>query len=392
MDASMCQPHPMNSGLCGKYSNRGRYKGTTQRYMELTIQLPDGEIRLGITGPAERNLKMIREALGIVVTARNGSLRLSGESGAVGRAAHVLERLSEAAQKQHPLNRQELLETIASATARPDHLVNGQQTANHDMASEKPRDRLEVYLHGKSIKAVTPGQRTYLHAIQQHDLTFCTGPAGTGKTYLAVAASVDMLKRGQVRRLVLCRPAVEAGEKLGYLPGTMQEKVNPYLRPLLDALHDMMEFDHVQRFMSCDVIEIVPLAFMRGRTLNDAMIILDEAQNATRGQMLMFLTRMGMGSKMVVTGDTSQTDLPDARESGLVDALHRLRYVKGVERVTLSGADIVRHSLVQRVVEAYDKHHDGRKSAQDEHLQGDAGNSRNKKSLEAEADISGKNR
>ncbi|GAB4192910.1 MAG: hypothetical protein Kow00105_07000 [Phycisphaeraceae bacterium] len=209
------------------------------------------------------------------------------------------------------------------------------------------------YLPGKQVKALTPGQRAYLQAIFENDLTFCSGPAGTGKTYLAVAAAVSMLKRGQIRKLVLVRPAVEAGEKLGFLPGDLQEKVNPYLRPLLDALHDMMEFDQIQRFMACDLIEIVPLAFMRGRTLNDALIILDEAQNTTRGQMLMFLTRLGMGGKMIVTGDASQIDLDDPRESGLVDAVRRLRHVRGVGMVTLDGADIVRHSLVQRIVEAY---------------------------------------
>jgi phosphate starvation-inducible PhoH-like protein len=212
---------------------------------------------------------------------------------------------------------------------------------------------MEVYLPGKRIRAKTPGQMDYVRAIHEVDLTFCLGPAGTGKTYLAVAAAVSMLKASQVRKLVLVRPAVEAGEKLGFLPGTMQDKVNPYLRPLLDALHDMMEFEHIERFMAHDLIEIVPLAFMRGRTLNDALIILDEAQNTTRAQMLMFLTRLGHGSKMVVTGDTSQIDLEDRRDSGLIDAAHRLKRVKGVAFCTLAGNDIVRHSLVQRIVEAY---------------------------------------
>ena len=169
-----------------------------------------------------------------------------------------------------------------------------------------------------------------------------------------MAAAVSLLKRNEVRKLVLVRPAVEAGERLGFLPGTMQDKVNPYLRPLLDGLHDMMEFDQVARLMESDVIEIVPLAFMRGRTLNDSMIILDEAQNTTRSQMMMFLTRLGHGSKMVVTGDTSQTDLDDPRDSGLVDAVFRLRYTRGIAFSTLGKADIVRHNLVQRIVEAYE--------------------------------------
>ena len=207
--------------------------------------------------------------------------------------------------------------------------------------------------NGRRIRALSEAQQRYLEAIYEYPLTLCTGPAGTGKTYLAVAAAVAMLKSGQVRKLVLVRPAVEAGEKLGFLPGNMLDKVNPYLRPLLDALHDMMEFEQIQRFMACDLIEIVPLAFMRGRTLNDALIILDEGQNTTKAQMLMFLTRLGHGGKMVVTGDTSQIDLAEPRESGLIDAARRLGRVKGVALVTLAKSDIVRHSLVQRIVEAY---------------------------------------
>ena len=215
-------------------------------------------------------------------------------------------------------------------------------------------EAMSVFLAGKTVRPKTAAQLDYVTAIHEHDLTFCIGPAGTGKTYLAVAAAVAMLKLGQVRKLVLVRPAVEAGEKLGFLPGTLQDKVNPYLRPLLDALHDMMEFEHIERFMAHDLIEIVPLAFMRGRTLNDSVIILDEAQNTTRAQMLMFLTRLGHGGKMVVTGDASQIDLDDPRDSGLIDAAHRLRHVKGVAMRTLTGTDIVRHSLVQRIVEAYE--------------------------------------
>ena len=306
--------------------------------MELTISLPHGDERLAMTGAAERNLKIIRETLGVNIAARDGSLRLSGESKAVGQAARVLERLSDAARQQTPLDRQALLDMIATvgrATPRGE---------SSDMA---------VYLRDRHIRAMTPGQQEYLDAIRDHDLTICTGPAGTGKTYLAVAAAVSMLRSGQVRKLVLVRPAVEAGEKLGFLPGDMQQKVNPYLRPLLDALHDTMDFEQIQRFMACDVIEIIPLAFMRGRTLNESLIILDEAQNSTRGQMLMFLTRLGHGSKMVVTGDTSQIDLEEPRDSGLIDAARRLHRVPGVAMVTLTAVDIVRHNLVQRIVDAY---------------------------------------
>ena len=187
------------------------------------------------------------------------------------------------------------------------------------------------------------------------DMVFCTGPAGTGKTYLAVAVAVHMLKHQQSKRLILVRPAVEAGEKLGFLPGDMQAKVNPYLRPLFDALHDMMDYDQIRRFMVNDLIEVIPLAFMRGRTLNDSVIILDEAQNTTVAQMMMFLTRMGHGSKMIVTGDDSQVDLPPDTVSGLLDAKGRLTGIDGLSFVVLERGDIVRHRLVQHIVEAYGK-------------------------------------
>ena len=189
----------------------------------------------------------------------------------------------------------------------------------------------------------------------KHDLCFCTGPAGTGKTYLAVAVAAHLLKRGQCKRIVLARPAVEAGERLGFLPGDLQAKVNPYLRPLFDALHDMMDFEQVKRFMVNDVIEVIPLAFMRGRTLNDSVIILDEAQNTTASQMLMFLTRLGHDSKMIVTGDTTQVDLPEDTPSGLVDAMQKLKGIKGIAMVELGRSDIVRHRLVQNIVNAYER-------------------------------------
>ncbi len=351
--------------------------------MELTINLPHGDERLAMIGTAERNLKIIREQLGVAISAREGVLRISGASQAVGRSAQVLEELARGARRRQSFSRQQVEDLIAQATRNDGgggyggdnggagggagrvggvggngghgghggHL--GHAGSPLGAAPLSAAGGLEVYARGRRIRAMTDGQRDYLEAILAHDLSFCIGPAGTGKTYLAVAAAVSMLRRGDVRKLVLVRPAVEAGEKLGFLPGGMQEKVNPYLRPLLDALHDMIDFEQIQRFMAVDVIEIIPLAFMRGRTLNDACVILDEAQNTTRQQMLMFLTRLGHGSKMIVTGDTTQTDLPDIRESGLVDAARRLRRVKGVAFVTLAQGDIVRHSLVQRVVEAY---------------------------------------
>lgn len=314
--------------------------------MDAELRLhPDPHTRLSITGAGESNLKLLREALAVQLTARADTIRISGDPGPVRRALAILRELSERAESKQPMDRQALLERITWSP--PDS----------DLPDEAPTfsaDHLDVYLGNKAVRGITEGQRAYLRTMSEHDLTICTGPAGTGKTYLAVAAAVAMLKRGLVRKLILARPAVEAGEKLGFLPGTMQDKVNPYLRPLLDALQDMMAFEQVQRFMANDLIEVIPLAFMRGRTLNHSWIILDEAQNTTRGQMMMFLTRLGHGSKMVVTGDTSQIDLENPRDSGLIDAARRLRHTNGVGMVSLGAPDIVRHGLVQRIIAAYE--------------------------------------
>ncbi|MBL0927943.1 MAG: PhoH family protein, partial [Phycisphaerales bacterium] len=261
------------------------------------------------------------------------------------------------------LSRQEVLSALAEegwAADRAADLRNGgdrpgaaEARAEWTHASWRAGDRLEAYTGGRPVTGRSPNQDAYLEAIRTHDLVIAIGPAGTGKTYLAVAAAVHLLKTGRVKKAILARPAVEAGEKLGFLPGDQFAKVNPYLRPLLDALHDMLDYATIKRFLSNDVVEIVPLAFMRGRTLNDAVIILDEAQNTTRGQMQMFLTRMGQRSKMIVTGDATQIDLPDPRESGLIDAARRLRRVNGIATVALDSSDVVRHELVQRIVDAY---------------------------------------
>ena len=315
--------------------------------MEQTIDLPSGAHRVAVTGAAERHLKIIRECLRVRITSRNGHVRVEGEPRQVHQATHIIDRLKDAAVRNKPIDRQQLLEMIASV----EHQTGADAPSGEHVLGES----LSVYLPGKHIKPLTPGQRGYLDAIEHHDLVISVGPAGTGKTYIAVAAAVAMLKAGQTRKLVLARPAVEAGEKLGFLPGDMQQKVNPYLRPLLDALHDMMTVDQVQRLIDADVIEIIPLAFMRGRTLNDAVIILDEAQNETRTQMIMFLTRMGQGSKIVVTGDPTQVDLPDHLAGGLPDAMKRLKSIEGVDVVRLRGRDIVRHRLVTEIVAAYAK-------------------------------------
>jgi phosphate starvation-inducible PhoH-like protein len=289
-------------------------------------------------GPGDCNLRTIREVLGIRIFARGATLKLVGDPEQVGKAAAAFDSLQNKLQNQPHLTSDDLADALADLGRAE---------------SAEGSDLIEVYRKAAAIRPRTPGQVEYVQAIVDHDLCFCLGPAGTGKTYLAVAMAVSLLKRGKIKRLVLARPAVEAGEKLGYLPGDLQAKVNPYLRPLFDAMNDMMEFDQIKRFMVNDVIEVVPLAFMRGRTLNSSAIIMDEAQNATCQQMLMFLTRLGHHSKMIVTGDDSQSDLDGHGKSGLVDATKRLGRTEGIAVVRLSQGDIVRHALVTKIVRAY---------------------------------------
>jgi len=330
--------------------------------VEFSIQVPEGAERVTMLGLGDRNLKMLREAIGVRVSARENRVIVAGEREQVAAAKGVLERLEGAATRNEHLSRSQVLDLIGQAMAgtlapmRDERGVgaNGAYGDEFVPASGPAwNDHLDVYVGGRQVRAKTPNQQLYLDAVRDHDLCFGIGPAGTGKTYLAVAAAVHLLRAQMVRKVILCRPAVEAGERLGFLPGDLQAKVNPYLRPLLDALHDMMDFATIKRFMFNDVVEVIPLAYMRGRTLNNAAIILDEAQNTTRGQMLMFLTRMGHGSKMIVTGDVTQIDLPEPAESGLIDAARRLGRIRGVGMVQLGREDIVRHSLVQKIVEAY---------------------------------------
>lgn len=308
--------------------------------MDTTIQIPDDQTQHGVVGHEQRNLKIIRESLGIAVTARDGVVHLSGKEPELTIAKRALETAGRQAQRGNPLSREQFLSLVSEESSRA-------RTTNPVRAD------LRVYSAGQPIRARTEAQRHYLDCVRTMDLTFAVGPAGTGKTYLAVACAVHALRQGEVSRVILCRPAVEAGEKLGFLPGDLEAKVNPYLRPLLDALHDMMEYRDIRRFIETDVIEVIPLAFMRGRTLNGSFIILDEAQNTTKGQMQMFLTRLGHGSRMVVTGDTTQIDLPDPRDSGLIDAARRLGRMKGVGFCALDRRDVVRHPLVQRIIDAY---------------------------------------
>jgi phosphate starvation-inducible PhoH-like protein len=321
--------------------------------VEITIDVPQGAERVTMLGLGDRNLKIIRETLGVKVAAREGRVYVSGDRDTVSVAEGVLEHLRQAAHRRESLTRQQVVDLVGRATAGLLSRSTAEQNGIGAPGARPWGEELDVYVNGRRVTARTERQRLYMDAIRDHDMVFSIGPAGTGKTYLAVAAAVHMLKTEQVRKVILVRPAVEAGERLGFLPGDLEAKVNPYLRPLLDALHDMMDFATIKRFMANDLVEVIPLAYMRGRTLNNSVIILDEAQNTTRGQMKMFLTRMGHGSKVIVTGDTTQIDLEDPLQSGLIDAARRLRRIRGIAFVTLTGADIVRHSLVQRVVEAY---------------------------------------
>jgi phosphate starvation-inducible PhoH-like protein len=308
--------------------------------MQRQLAIPEGHERLLLFGSQDRHLKTIRAAFEIELTARGDQLTLSGaDENVEGAAAVVRELLGRIERGQTVLARD--VEDVVHAVKRNGVLPEVEE--------------IRVFARGTYVRPKTRGQVRYVEAIRGHDLAFCIGPAGTGKTYLAVAAAVEALKTRQVKKVVLTRPAVEAGEKLGFLPGDMLAKVNPYLRPLLDALHDMMEFEQVKLYMENDMIEIIPLAFMRGRTLNDSFIILDEAQNTTASQMKMFLTRMGMRSKMVVTGDVTQTDLADPARSGLVDAMRKLSGIDGIAQVELDRGDIVRHPLVQSIVDAYER-------------------------------------
>jgi len=308
--------------------------------MEITIQLDSTDRQLELFGPADSYLRLLRESLGVQITARQRNLIIRGKEKNVNKAVEVIDKMQKQILKRRSL-------TAANVTA----FISQGDSRGVLQTSQA----ITVYAHKKVIEPSTKGQLKYIKTMLANDLTFCIGPAGTGKTYLAVAIAVSMLKKKQIRRIVLARPAVEAGEKLGFLPGDIQAKVNPYLRPLFDALEDMMDFAQMKKFIELDIIEIIPLAFMRGRTLNEAAIICDEAQNTSALQMLMVLTRLGHGSKMIITGDITQIDLEPGQKSGMVEAIELLRRIKGIGYVRLSQRDIVRHRLVQNIVQAYRK-------------------------------------
>jgi len=320
---------------------------TTNSQLTKTLNTsgPD-QVRI-LLGVRDAHLKMLQQAFPVRIVAREGKLTVTGETDDVEKAAAVLERLLAQVKRRKSLTERDVAEVLREASDQA--AVYNPETDTQAGPAVPSASR-----SGFPVSPRSRGQARYLNAIEEKDLVFCAGPAGSGKTYLAVAMALHALKIERVRKIVLVRPAVEAGEKLGFLPGDMLAKVNPFLRPLLDALRDMLDFEQVQRYMEHDVIEIVPLAFMRGRTLNETFMILDEAQNTTVTQMKMFLTRMGTDSKIVVTGDETQNDLPSNVTSGLNDAMKRLKNVPGTACVHLDGNDIVRHRLVREIVKAYD--------------------------------------
>ncbi len=323
---------------------------------EAIILFDDPEEIRTLLGARDEHLRRVRDSVGIDVVFRDDALRLQGDSESVDQGVAVIGRLRELINSAGELRADDVLKVLGQDVATSRVFGDSEVATGLSPPAEELGDgRIELFEAAKNVRPKTPGQDVYVRAIRQNDLVFCTGPAGSGKTYLAVAMALSALRSEQVRKIVLVRPAVEAGEKLGFLPGDVTAKVNPYLRPLLDALADILSYDQVKRYMEHDVIEIVPLAFMRGRTLNETFIILDEAQNATKTQMKMFLTRMGQGSKIVVTGDTTQVDLPDHLAGGLPDAINRLQMIDGVDVVRLQPRDIVRHRLVTEIVTAYTK-------------------------------------
>lgn len=296
-----------------------------------------------IFGPQDRYIASIEEAFSIQVLARNGQITLKGKPEDIKLAADLVRSLRKLIHQGIVLSDRDILYAIQMA-----------KKGLIDELGELYKQEITKTYKGKPIRVKTLGQRHYVTAINKHDIVFGIGPAGTGKTYLAVVLATHYLKKGLVKRIVLTRPAVEAGESLGFLPGDLQEKVDPYLRPLYDALHDVLGVEQVVKYMERGTIEIAPLAYMRGRTLDDSFVILDEAQNTTPEQMKMFLTRLGFGSKMVITGDWTQIDLPKGKRSGLIEAEQLLNHVKGIAFIHLDQSDVVRHPLVQRIIEAYD--------------------------------------
>ncbi len=311
---------------------------------EKLIELNSIDTALAVFGSCDEHIRLLESEFKITAVCRGTEVKFSGEPEGVAGAARAVEAMLTLLENHTPLEEQTVRYCISLASAGEDKRVQ-----------ELTEDFVAITAKGRPVRPKTLGQKEYLQTIRKNAITFGVGPAGTGKTYLAVAMAVKAFKSKEVTRIILTRPAVEAGEKLGFLPGDLQNKVDPYLRPLYDGLYDMLGAETFQKLLEKQTIEVAPLAYMRGRTLDDAFIILDEAQNTSPEQMKMFLTRMGTGSKVVVTGDITQIDLPDKARSGLVDALNVLKNVEGIGRVFFSEKDVVRHRLVQQIVKAYDK-------------------------------------
>lgn len=314
-----------------------------EQHSEARITLNNIRSTAEIFGRHDQNLVHIENALDVKLVIRGGELVITGSKEAVNEAEQVIKQLEDYSGAGNHITLHEI--NYALRTVR---------SGSGETLAELARDVVVATARGKQVKPKTQGQKQYINAIRKHDIVFGIGPAGTGKTYLAVALAIAALRNKTVSRLVLTRPAVEAGEKLGFLPGDLQEKVDPYLRPLYDSLYDVLGLEVTQKYLERNIIEIAPLAYMRGRTLEESFIILDEAQNTTPEQMKMFLTRLGFGSKAVITGDITQVDLPRGQKSGLIDAKNRLGEVKGLAFHHMVGTDIVRHPLVHEIIKAYD--------------------------------------
>ena len=314
------------------------------KLIERMVNAERVEDMIAVFGSFDENIRRIEEALSVTIVNRGTDLKVTGDEEAADKAVRTLEGLLALASKGEVIDEQ-----------RVRYLITMVQEGNDDQIAQMAKDVVCITAKGKPIKAKTVGQQHYMKAIAKNTVTIGVGPAGTGKTYLAVAAAVAAFRERTVNRIILTRPAVEAGERLGFLPGDLQNKVDPYLRPLYDAIYDMLGPETFQKYQERGSIEVAPLAYMRGRTLDDSFIILDEAQNTTKEQMKMFLTRLGFGSKIVITGDVTQIDLPDDKVSGLKDAIRVLEGVKDIAICRLTSADVVRHALVQEIINAYEK-------------------------------------
>jgi len=313
--------------------------------MRRTVQIAGGvEI---LFGTLDENVKLLESTLHVITQMQDGHLAIEGEAAQVDRAIRIVEEYNQLLREGRRMSHGDVKDMIRVATQ--DSKITLKQVLEPG-APVRPR-----IFGKKNVTPKSPNQRLFMEAIEKHDMTFAVGPGGTGKTYIAVAMAVSALLTKQVDRIILARPAVEAGERLGFLPGTLQQKIDPYMRPLYDALYDMLDADKLERFLEKGIVEVAPLAFMRGRTLNDSFVILDEAQNTTSEQMKMFLTRLGFNSKAVVTGDVTQIDLPAGRRSGLVEALDVVGRIEGISFIRFDDRDVVRHNLVQQIIKAYEE-------------------------------------